>query len=246
MSCGAPIAAKAQDSACPKTQSVFSTGGEFRTLALKLMRKQPIRVLAIGSSSTEGYGASSPAQAYPAQLEDDLSRAWRTRITVINAGKGGETANQTIGRLKEILVESKPDFVIWQVGTNDAVKGIDEVAFRALLEQGVTTVEKAGVEMMLLDQQFFPTIKDLAQYERFVATVRDVAEEHKISLFSRYAMMKQWNSGSSDDLRSMLATDGFHMGDRGYDCLAGRLSDEIETMVARSVKLAKSVADVKR
>lgn len=223
---------------------IFTARGEFRALAAKLVRKAPIRILAIGSSSTEGYGASSPSHSYPAQLEQELSKAWKTRISVVNAGKGGETAIETIGRLEAALAEDKPDLVIWQVGTNDAVKGIDEGAFRALVERGVEASENAGVDMMFLDQQYFPTIKDPARYERFVAALNTIGDEHRISVFSRYALMKQWNAQSHDELRAMLSADGFHMGDRGYDCLADLVSDEIEVSVARSVRLAKAVADV--
>ncbi|MBA1155479.1 SGNH/GDSL hydrolase family protein [Microvirga mediterraneensis] len=208
-------------------------------LAGKLSRHQPIRILAIGSSSTEGIGASSPDYTYPAQLEDDLAALWKEPVTVVNSGKGGETVIQTIERLEAALKADRYDLVIWQVGTNDAIKGVDEESFRALLDRGISAVRQAGTEMVLLDQQYFPSIKDLARYERFVNAVSVTGLERKVGVFSRYALMKEWNSRSPEELRSMLSADGFHMGDKGYDHLAGCMAGALQAMVEQSVAEAK-------
>ncbi|MBM6594696.1 SGNH/GDSL hydrolase family protein [Microvirga sp. BT291] len=199
-------------------------------MAGKLSRHEPVRILAIGSSSTEGIGASSPEKAYPAQLQEDLTVAWKDKVTVVNAGIGGETAIQTIDRLEHMLAKEAFDLVIWQVGTNDAVTGVDEEQFKARLERGIAAAQRADVDMILLDQQYFPGIQDLKRYEHFVGLVGAIAGERKISLFSRYALMREWNARSSDELLSMLSSDRFHMGDKGYDCLAGRVAQEIEAM----------------
>lgn len=198
-----------------------------------------MRILAIGSSSTEGIGASSPDHSYPAQLEDDLSALWKDEVTVINAGKGGEKAVETIERLEAALKTDKFDLVIWQVGTNDAISGVNEDAFRALLERGVGAAQKASTAMILLDQQYFPSINDLPRYERFVKAVSALGNERKVSVFSRYTLMQDWNSHSADELRSMLSSDGFHMGDKGYDCLASHVADAIDALSKRPVAEAR-------
>lgn len=159
---------------------------------------------------------------------------------MVNAGRGGETAIQTVERLEAVLKAQSFDLVIWQVGTNDAVTGVDEAQFRALLERGVSAAEGAGTPIILLDQQYFPTIKDLARYERFVGAVGAVGDKRRVSVFSRYALMKGWNSHSPNELRAMLAADGFHMGDRGYDCLADSMADAIHRLTAQPVAEARA------
>ena len=201
---------------------------------MRLRRHEPVRILAIGSSSTEGIGASSPAFSYPAQLQADLIQAWNGTVTVENAGKGGETITETIGRLEAALKASKPDLVIWQVGTNDAVKGGDEAGFSALLQQGIDAAQVLGVEVILVDQQYYPAIKDLGRYERFVSLVGATAAAEQVPVFSRYKLMKAWSERSSDILGSMLSSDGFHMGDRGYDCLAQLIADGLHYPMAVS------------
>ena len=69
------------------------------TAALRSERR--ILVMAIGSSSTVGVGASSPAKTYPAQLETILERTFKTLdVVVLNRGVSGELATATAERLK--------------------------------------------------------------------------------------------------------------------------------------------------
>lgn len=234
-----PSAAAASSSAdCDAKRQVFTTYAPATALGAKLARHEPVRILAIGSSSTEGIGASSPDHAYPAQLEDELSEDWKGAVSVVNAGKGGETGIQTVERLETALKTQTFDLVIWQVGTNDAIKGVSEGEFRAILERGITAVKSSGASLVLLDQQYFPAIKDLGRYEQFVNVVSTLGREQKVPVFSRYALMQDWNSQSADELRSMLSSDGFHMSDKGYDCLADQVSEAIQSLV-RSPQHAK-------
>jgi len=189
--------------------------------------KKPLRILAIGSSSTEGVGASAPGFAYPAQLQVDLAAALGGAVTVENAGVGGETVATTLARLKAAVKAEKPDLLIWQVGTNDAVRGDDETHFRAYVEEGVSIVADAKIPLVLLDPQYFPAIRDLAQYERYVRIIRDIGAKHRAPVFSRYMMMKEWGAESLPLLRAMLSKDAFHMSDRGYGCLAQNLAAEL-------------------
>jgi len=228
---GTPVAAYPGDRHCDVTRPIFTAHGTATAIRGKITRLEPVRILAIGSSSTEGVGASSPDHSYPAQLEDELSDAWKSRVTVINAGKGGETSVQTVERLEGALAEQTFDLVIWQVGTNDAIKGVSEEAFRTTLERGIAAVKASGTSLILLDQQYFPAIRDLGRYERFVKMVSTMGQEQKVAVFSRYALMQDWNSQSPGDLRSMLSGDGFHMSDKGYDCLADQVADAIQSLV---------------
>lgn len=229
---GTPAAASASDADCEVARQIFTAYGAAAAMDAKLGRHEPVRVLAIGSSSTEGIGASSPDHSYPAQLEDELSEDWKSGVTVVNAGRGGETGVQTVERLEAALRVQSFDLVIWQVGTNDAIKGVTEEDFRAILERGIGAVKASGSSLILLDQQYFPTINDLGRYERFVGLVGTLAREQKVAVFSRYALMQDWNSQSPDELRSMLSGDGFHMSDKGYDCLAGQVAEAIQSLVA--------------
>ncbi len=63
-------------------------------------------ILAIGSSSTEGIGASGPTQTYPARLQDELGHELGIPASVRNAGIGGEVAARTLPRLLAALASA--------------------------------------------------------------------------------------------------------------------------------------------
>jgi len=195
--------------------------------------------LAIGSSSTQGIGASAPSFTYPAQLQLDLTAALGQPVTVENAGIGGETVITTLARLKAALKKERPDLVIWQVGTNDALRGDNESQFRARVEEGVKMVSDAKIPLILVDQQFYPGIKDLDRYERFVHIVHDIGAQYHDPVFSRYAMMKAWGAASPSLLRDMLSKDAFHMSDRGYGCLARDLAADLAPLWTGRLDMAE-------
>ena len=184
------------------------------------------RILAIGSSSTQGIGASAPGFTYPAQLQLRLASLLGHPVEVDNAGIGGETIAATVVRLKAALA-SKPDLVIWQVGTNDAVIGEDEASFRSSLLEGVAAIRATKTPFVLLDPQFYPGLKDAARYEQYVRIIDDTGRTSGAAVFARYAMMKEWETQSDSLLRAMLSNDAFHMSDRGYGCLAQSLAADL-------------------
>jgi len=202
-----------------------------------------LRILAIGSSSTQGIGASAPDFTYPAQLQTRLATLLGRRVDVDNAGIGGEVIATTVLRLEAALKTSKPDLVIWQVGTNDAVVGENEASFRASLQEGLLAIRAAHIPFVLLDPQFFPGIKDVAQYERYVSIIHDLGVKDGGPIFPRYALMKSWSAESDGLLRAMLSKDAFHMNDLGYGCLARNLAADLAPLWRRgSIQASESSA----
>jgi acyl-CoA thioesterase I len=188
----------------------------------------PLDILAIGSSSTEGIGATSPANAYPARLEEELEERTGVDFDVKNAGVGGELAAKTLERLKSALKSGWARLVIWQVGTNDALVGIDEALFRATVESGVAAARVAGVPLVLVGPQFTLKSPNPARYERYVNIVDAIGAKDQVPVLSRYAMMKSWGAKGAKALGSLLSHDGLHMSDLGYRCLAHALAEAIE------------------
>jgi acyl-CoA thioesterase I len=187
-----------------------------------------LEVLAIGSSSTEGIGATSPANAYPARLEAELSHEDGIAAVVRNAGVGGELAAKTLLRLKAALKTRWAELVIWQVGTNDALVGVDETVFRATVESGVEAARAAGVPLLLVGPQFTEKCPDAARYERFVKIIDEIGARDRVPVLDRYAIMKGLRVDHAKSLGALLSQDGLHMNDLGYRCLAHALAEAIE------------------
>jgi acyl-CoA thioesterase-1 len=181
----------------------------------------PLRILAIGSSSTEGVGASAKDKTYPARLGALLREGLAGRpVEIVNAGIGGETAPQTLRRLEAAVQQSSYDLVIWQVGTNDAIMGGDLDAFRALVAAGIAAAKQAGTRIVILDPQFYPGIKETPRYRTYVDAIAATARAHAVPVLSRYAAMWSWYQRDAAGFMAALAGDRFHMSDAGYACLA--------------------------
>lgn len=205
------------------------------SLSQRIAQGQPLSILAIGSSTTEGIGASEKAKTYPARLQALLGKAWpQSRIEIVNAGIGGETAPQTLARLRTALAERSYDLVIWQVGTNDAVTGGDLDAFSAMVADGIALVKRSGAALTILDQQFYPAIKNPERYAAYVAAVADVARREAVPVFGRYQAMIDWYRNDAEAFKSVLWQDGFHMSDTGYDCLARNMALSLTEMASPS------------
>src|SRR5438105_4816937 len=87
--------------------------------AQKIADHLPVKIIALGSSSTYGFGASTPTASYPSRLADELAqRLPDQQITVLNRGISGDEASQTLARLDADVIAENPDLVLWQVGTN--------------------------------------------------------------------------------------------------------------------------------
>jgi len=181
-------------------------------------------VVAFGSSSTEGAGASAPDRAYPARLEEALRRDG-IAVRVLNRGRGGEDALRMRARLEADVIEARPALVIWQLGVNGAIREESITRFRTLLRQGIVRMQEAGADVVLMDSQRGPWAAAHAVLrDAFDAALAEVAQERGAALFSRRRMMEAWAAAGTADA-SVIAPDGLHHNDRGYACVAEALAD---------------------
>ena len=185
---------------------------------------EPLTIVALGSSSTEGAGASSRAASYPAQLEGLLRAALPgVELRVINAGKSGETSAEMLARLETDVLAHDPDLVIWQASGNEALRGGDPSIFLAQMRAGLRRLRAAGVEVVLMDNQRAPRILSAPASRSFDAAMRELAQAERVPLFARSRLMQHWRDGGMP-LAEVLALDGLHHNDRGYACLAEALA----------------------
>jgi lysophospholipase L1-like esterase len=210
---------------------VLVTAASFQQLphtSVALSQKHNLRVVAVGSSSTEGTGASAPARTYPAQLDAILEQRFPgAKIEVINKGIGGETAAGTLARLDRDVLSFRPDLVIWQLGTNDALRNVDAKAFGVQAVEGIRRIRESGADLLLLEPQFLPKQAGNATYAAYVDAVRALGAAHGLPVFRRSEVMKYWLDSKQFTPATMLSADQLHMTDASYHCLARLMADAI-------------------
>lgn len=180
----------------------------------------PIRIVAIGSSSTEGVGATAPENAYPAQLERQLRRLLpRNPVTVLNKGMGGQEAHEMLQRLQRDAIDEQADLVIWQSGTNSAIRDQDVGPFVEDLFIGVRRLQAAGVDVLLMGPQKSPRVDKAQQRAIYATHLHAVAETARIPYLARYEIMAGWVVAGQMTMDEMIDPDGLHMTDLSYRCL---------------------------
>ena len=225
---GFPLVARAE----PPCPAAVASRLELPATAAALSQHRPLSIVALGSSSTEGAGASAPERTYPARLQALLRAALPdAAVTVLNRGVGGQTIDAVMDRIEADVLALRPTLVIWQIGTNEVLRAIDPAYFAARLDLGVRRIRAGGADLVLMDSQVAPRV-DAGKKAVFDYLMAREAREREVSLFSRGGLMRAWIAGDSEG-DPMIGLDGLHHTDRGYGCLAEALGASILDAVAR-------------
>jgi lysophospholipase L1-like esterase len=216
--------------------------GSLPHVAHKLATGEPVVIVAFGSSSTQGYGASSPEFAYPNRLAAQLQRKYPTaNITVVNRGKGGDDAPEMMKRLQTEVIDAHPDMVIWQVGTNAILRNLDPDATAQMVQDGVARIQAVGADVVLVDPQYSPQVTEHQEgASKMVRLLGRIAQLRHIGVFPRFEVMRQWHENQALPIDSFVIADGLHMNDWGYACFAQLLGDDIIRSVGQ-IKLGINV-----
>jgi acyl-CoA thioesterase I len=209
-------------------------------VARHLNSGRPVKIVAIGSSSTAGAGASSPAASYPSRLADDLTSYFPGHpITVLNRGVNGEEAPDMLARFDSAVIAEHPDLVIWQVGTNWVLRDHPLDPHAAVLRQGVARLKAAATDIVMLDPQFTPKVIVKPETDAMVAQIAATAKEENVDLFRRYSLMKRWFEVDHLPFEAFTSPDGLHMNDWSYACLAKWIATAIEEAATRPTAVAR-------
>jgi acyl-CoA thioesterase-1 len=197
-----------------------------KALSRAVRSKPHVKVLAIGSSSTVGLGASSPTATYVARLEPTLEGALNgIDFDVVGRGMSGEEAQGAADRMRKEVEDAKPDLVVWQVGTNDALRHVDLGKFKNCLKTTLAWLTGSGIDVVLINPQYGEALVKDAYYEQVVGAIADVAREAGVLLVDRFDAMRELQRQRGD--RYYLTADSLHMNDVGYRCMAEQLARAI-------------------
>ena len=149
---------------------------------------EPVKIVAIGSSSTAGAGASAPDKSYPARLAVELNARFPHQpITVINRGVNGEEAKDMVARLDEGVFSERPDLILWQVGANSVLRDNPILAVRSDILEGLRRMKASGADVILMDPQFAPKVLAKKDADAMVDLLATTAKAQNVDLFRRVA-----------------------------------------------------------
>ncbi len=208
------------DDACAAAASLVHADFSAPSVAGAIARKA-LKVLVVGTTSSMIGGPNGTSKAYPVRLQEDLIRRLPdVAVKVTSYAKPRETAAEAEKALEGLVTSEKPDLVIWQTGTFDAMRSVDLDEFRIALSDGIDALQTAHADVVLMNMQYSPRTESMIAVGSYAETMRLVALQHEILLFDRFAVMKQWNELGIFDLYA--ATKKTDVAERVHDCI-GRL-----------------------
>ena len=223
-----PLAAEVSMPQCIVPADLVRLALPLERTARHLASRKLTLIVALGSSSTAGMGASSPEAAYPSRLMEELARRFPTQpIMVLNRGVAGERAIDMLGRFDDSVAGKHPDLVLWQVGTNAVLRGYEHARSDSVIRDGIRRMKAIGADVVLIDPQYAPKVIAQSEIQDMIGLILSAAAQEKVDVFHRFALMRYWHSTREIPFETFLSPDGLHMNDWGYSCFARALADAI-------------------
>jgi acyl-CoA thioesterase-1 len=142
-------------------------------------RADQVRILALGDSLTAGYGLAQ-GDGFTDQLQRAL-QADGYDVFVINGGVSGDTTAGGLARLDWTLAD-EPDMVIVELGSNDALRGIDPAVSRANLDAILAELDKRRIPVLLAGM-LAPRNLGNDYVTAFDGMYRDLAAAYRVPLY---------------------------------------------------------------
>jgi hypothetical protein len=230
----------AQPNCCiPVRADAFAHG--LPNLAKRLADGGPVKIVAIGSSSTAGEGEIVP---YPYWLQKFMRKnKYKDRIVdVLNRGIGGQEAPAELDRVKRDVIDENPALVIWQVGTNAVWQPNHNLYdVTAAIVVGLMLLASESIDVVLMDLQYAPALladDKINATRRMLSLINQAGAARDVNVFGRFAMMRKWHEVERFSFDTMIdPTDEtrLHQSDWSTQRVAFELCETIAAAAARPV-----------
>lgn len=219
--------------ACTVPDYLLASDYRLRRVAAAVEKKS-LRIAVVGTGSSALAGPDGPQSAYPARLEAALgARLPDVTVKVVTLVRTRLTARDLARNMGKVVDDEKPDLVIWQTGTTDAIRRIDQEEFKRALDQGVERLQKAQTDVVLMNMQYSPRTESMIAVGPYSDTIRVVAQQRSVPLFDRLGIMRYWSDHGAFDLYAAGKDDV--LAHRVHDCI-GRA---IAALIVESARLQR-------
>jgi acyl-CoA thioesterase-1 len=137
-------------------------------------------ILVLGDSLSAGYGMASE-QGWVGLWQKQLSQSSTQAHRIINASISGETSAGGLARLPQLIAQHRPDFLVIELGANDALRGQDLKRLENNLSDMIEQAQSHHISVLLLGIQL-PSNYGTAFNQRLSKIYTDLATRHQTRL----------------------------------------------------------------
>jgi len=149
------------------------------------------------------------------------------RLTPIwDKGIGGQDADEMTARMSQDVKPERAHMVVWQVGTNSAIRRTPLDKFAAKLRAGIDIGHSLGANFVMMNLQYVPAVVALPDEEEYARVMAEVAKEKGAGLFRRFEIMRAWYDDGMP-YAQFVTNDGLHLNDFGQKCIGRLLTQSI-------------------
>ena len=197
-----------------------------------------LRVMIVGSASTQGGGTSGPQATWPERFARLLrERLERVNVDVLTLGGRGMVAADHARLIAEQAPAQRPHLVIWQLGTVEAARGLSADDMTDVVKSTAARIRVARGErtdVVLMDPQFSRFLRSNADVELYRDRLRLAAGASGAQMFSRWDIMKNWSETERLDLERAPRELRTRVADELHDCIARALVEFVMDGVAQA------------
>lgn len=180
-------------------------------------------ILVIGDSLSAEYGLQR-GTGWVAKLDGRLADEKRG-YQIHNSSISGDTTSGGLSRLPAALERYRPEIVVIELGSNDALRGLSLKMTETNLSKMIAMSKQSNASVLLLGMQIPPNYG--RQYtEQFKQLFASTAEKHDIALVPFFF------EGIASN-RQMFQADGMHPNEQAQAILAGNVWEKLEPMLGR-------------
>lgn len=182
---------------------------------------QPVKILALGTSLTQGYGLP-PGTDFTVQLQAALKRAG-VEAAITNAGVSGDTSAGGLARLDWSLAD-RPDAAIIELGSNDMLRGLPPEQTEKNLRAILTRLKAAKVRVLLIGMKAQRNL-GVDYVKQFDAIYPRLAKEFGVPLYPFFLDGVALNP-------KLNQADGIHPNPEGVKVVVARMLPLVRTLAS--------------
>ncbi len=189
----------------------------------------PIRLVALGTSLTAGFGLP-PEDGFTDQLDRALQAAGR-QVAIQNAGVSGDTSAGGLARL-DWAVGDNTQAVIVELGSNDALRGLDPVQTEKNLRNILERLKERDLPTLLAGMRAPPNLgpEYAADFEPIFAALAEEFETVYYPFFLDGVAAQP----------SLNQADGIHPNAAGVAVIVERITPFVLTLIDKAAERANT------
>ena len=168
--------------------------------SILLADKDHTNLLIYGDSISAGYGMDTEKQ-WSEELKKILIEE-KIGLTIINKSLSGETTGGGLSRLEKIIDNSKPSYILIELGGNDALRGYPPAKIKNNIEEMINLSIEKGVKVLLMQIRILPNYGRRYQAS-FESLYKEISKENNIPLIPFMLNDKALN-------KKLMLDDGIH------------------------------------